>query len=134
VVDARTRVAAVEVPLAGYVAAGRPIEAIAQPDTIAIPEYLAGRGRTYVLRVKGDSMIEDCIQDGDYVIVEPRRDVRNGEMVIACLNGGEVTLKRFFREPGRVRLQPANSRYLPMYVTDEEFEVQGVVIGVMRRY
>jgi repressor LexA len=125
----------VDLPLLGTVSAGRPIEAVEQPDTIAVPQGMLGRrGRTYVLKVKGDSMIEDCIQDGDFVIVEERTDARNGEMVIACLGEGDVTLKRYYREIGQVRLQPANAAYEPIYVRDGEFRIQGIVIGILRKY
>jgi repressor LexA len=125
----------VDVPLMGFVAAGRPIEAIEQQESISLPESMLGRGKTYVLKVRGDSMIEDCIQDGDFVIVEERALARNGEMVIACLHDGEVTLKRYYRDPrGVVRLQPANARYEPILVREGEFKIQGVVIGVLRKY
>jgi repressor LexA len=124
------------VPLLGLVAAGQPIQAIAQDEqeTVTIPEQMLGRGRTYVLKVRGDSMIDDCIQDGDFVIVEERFAARNGEMVIACLNGDEVTLKRYFRDSRGVRLQPANARYEPIIIDEEAVRIQGVVIGVLRRY
>lgn len=126
---------AVDVPLMGFVSAGRPIEAIQQQESISLPESMLGRGKTYVLKVRGDSMIEDCIQDGDFVIVEERAIARNGEMVIACLNDGEVTLKRYYRDArGVVRLQPANARYEPILVREGEFRIQGVVIGVLRKY
>jgi len=126
---------AVELPLLGYVAAGIPIEAIVGSETIAVPEDLVGKRDTYVLRVKGDSMIDEQIRDGDYVIVEDRRVIdRNGEMVIALLNGSDVTLKRMFREHGHVRLQPANPAMQPIIVQEDQVQIQGVVIGVMRRY
>lgn len=127
----------VELPLLGLVAAGEPIEAVEHAETFGVPESMLGRGRSYVLKVRGDSMIEDCIQDGDFVIVEERTVARNGEMVIACIGGegGEVTLKRYYRDPrGVVRLQPANARYEPILVREGEFKIQGVVIGVMRKY
>ena len=125
---------AVELPLLGYVAAGVPIEAIVGSETIAVPEDLVGKRDTYVLRVKGDSMIDEQIRDGDYVIVEDRRTADNGEMVIALLNGSDVTLKKFYRENGKVRLQPANVTIDPIIVPAEQVQVQGVVIGVMRKY
>ena len=126
---------AVELPLLGYVAAGSPIEAIVGSETIAVPEDLVGKRDTYVLRVKGDSMIDEQIRDGDYVIVEDRRVTeKNGEMVIALLNGSDVTLKRLFREHGHVRLQPANPAMQPIIVQEDQVQIQGVVIGVMRRY
>ena len=97
-----------ELPLLGFVAAGAPIEAVAGTETIAVPEALAGKRDSYVLRVKGDSMIDEQIRDGDFVIVEDRKSADNGEMVIALVGGADVTLKKFYRENGRVRLQPAN--------------------------
>lgn len=127
----------VELPLLGLVAAGEPIEAVERTETFGVPESMLGKARSYVLKVRGDSMIEDCIQDGDFVIVEERTVARNGEMVIACIGGaeGEVTLKRYYRDArGVVRLQPANARYEPILVREGEFRIQGVVIGVMRKY
>ena len=95
---------------------------------------MIGKKETYVLQVKGDSMIEEQIRDGDYVIVENRQTARDGEMVIALLEGESVTLKKIYREAGgRVRLQPANARMDPFYVQEEDLRIQGVVIGVMRR-
>ena len=128
-------VRAVEVPLLGRVAAGAPIEAIEATETIFVPEDMLGRGRTYVLQVKGDSMIEEQIRDGDYVIVEDRQAARDGEMVIALLGGDSATLKKFYRESGGViRLQPANSAMKPIFVDEEDIRVRGVVIGVLRKY
>jgi repressor LexA len=125
---------AVELPLLGFVAAGAPIEAIASNETIAVPEDLVGKRDTYVLRVKGDSMIDEQIRDGDFVIVEDRKTAENGEMVIALLASTDVTLKKFYRENGHVRLQPANPTMQPIIVPAEQLQVQGVVIGVMRKY
>ena len=126
---------AVELPLMGRVAAGSPIEAVQSTETIWVPEDMVGRGQTYVLQVKGESMIEEQIRDGDYVIVEDRDTARDGEMVIALLAGDAVTLKKIYREAGgRVRLQPANARMDPLYVNEADLHIQGVVIGVMRRY
>lgn len=127
---------AVELPLLGFVAAGVPIEAVdpANNETIAVPEALIGKGDSYVLRVKGDSMIDEQIRDGDFVIVENRKSVDNGEMVIALLGGVDVTLKKFYRENGKVRLQPANPAMQPIIVGLNDVEVQGVVVGVMRKY
>ena len=124
----------VDLPLLGYVAAGAPIEAIAGSETIAVPETFVGRRETYVLRVRGDSMIDEQIRDGDFVVVEDRKTVENGEMVIALVRGAEVTLKKFYRENGHVRLQPANPAMRPMVIPADDVQVQGVVIGVMRRY
>jgi repressor LexA len=134
-VPTQVRVQAVELPLLGRVAAGSPIEAIQSSETIFVPEDMVGRGRTYVLQVKGESMIEEQIRDGDYVIVEDRTVARDGEMVIALLGGENVTLKKLYREPaGRLRLQPANSQMEPILVNAEDVRIQGVVIGVLRKY
>jgi repressor LexA len=131
---ARTGQRAVELPMLGYVAAGLPIEAVTGNETIAVPEDLVGRRDTYVLKVKGDSMIDEQIRDGDYVIVEDRKTAENGEMVIALLGGADVTLKKFYRENGRIRLQPANPAMQPMIVDAALVQLQGVVVGVMRKY
>lgn len=128
-------VRAVELPLLGRVAAGSPIEAIAGSETVFVPEDMVGRRDTYVLQVKGESMIDEQIRDGDYVIVEDRTSVRDGEMVIALVGGDSATLKKLYREgEGRVRLQPANRRMKPIYVDQDDLRVQGVVIGVLRKY
>ena len=132
--SARTGQRAIELPLLGYVAAGLPIEAIATNETIAVPEDLTGRRDSYVLRVRGDSMIDEQIRDGDFVIVEDRKTADNGEMVIALVGGTDVTLKTFYREGERVRLQPANPAMQPIVLDASHVQIQGVVIGVMRRY
>jgi repressor LexA len=134
-VPAKVDVRAVELPLLGRVAAGTPMEAVTGTETIFVPEDMVGRRDTYVLQVKGDSMIDEQIRDGDYVIVEDRQAARDGEMVIALLDGENVTLKKLFRErDGRVRLQPANSALRPTFVDPRALRIQGVVIGVLRRY
>jgi repressor LexA len=134
-VPADVKVRAVELPLLGRVAAGTPIEAVSGSETIFVPEDMVGRRDTYVLQVKGDSMIDEHIRDGDYVIVESRKSARDGEMVIALLEDEKVTLKKLYRESGgRVRLQPANARLKPIYVDGDALRVQGVVIGVLRKY
>ena len=133
-VPTRIGVRAMELPLLGFVAAGHPIEAVASNETIAVPENLIGRRDSYVLRVKGDSMIDEQIRDGDYVIVEDRKSADNGEMVIALVGGLEVTLKKIFQENGRVRLQPANPSMQPLLLDPDQVQVQGVVVGVMRKY
>ena len=125
---------AIELPLLGFVAAGAPIEAIATAESIAVPEDLVGKRDTYVLKGKGDSMIDEQIRDGDFVIVEDRKTAENGEMVIALLGGLDVTLKKFYRENSRIRLQPANPAMQPLLVPPEQIQIQGVVVGVMRRY
>jgi repressor LexA len=124
----------VELPLLGYVAAGVPIEAVASSETIAVPEDLVGRRDTYVLRVRGNSMIDEQICDGDFVIVEDRKTAQNGETVVALLGGSDVTLKKLYRENGRVRLQPANPAMQPLFIDPDQLQVQGVVVGVMRKY
>jgi len=134
-VPTQIAVRALELPLLGRVAAGSPIEAVQDTETIFVPEDMVGKKSTYVLQVKGDSMIEEQIRDGDYVIVEDRTTARDGEMVIALLEGQNVTLKKLFREGGgKVRLQPANSRMKPIFVDQDDVRVQGVVIGVLRKY
>ena len=134
-VPTEVRVEAVELPLLGRVAAGSPIEAVDASETIFVPENMIGRRETYVLQVKGDSMIEEQIRDGDYVIVENRTSADDGEMVIALLDGENVTLKKLYREGhGQVRLQPANARLQPLIVDQDRLRILGVVFGVLRKY
>ena len=125
---------AIDLPLLGYVAAGTPIEAVVSAETVTVPEDLVGTRDTYALRVRGNSMIDEQIRDGDLVVVEDRQTVHNGEMVIALLEGFEVTLKKFYRENGRIRLQPANDAVPPILVEADKVQVQGVVVGMLRRY
>jgi repressor LexA len=127
---------AVELPLLGAVAAGVPIEAIANDETVTVPESLIQRGGNhYVLRVRGSSMIDEQIRDGDFVIVNERKSADNGEMVIAMLHGNSATVKKLYRErDGRIRLQPANETLAPMYVHENDISIQGIVVGVLRRY
>ncbi|HVR44424.1 MAG TPA: transcriptional repressor LexA [Thermoanaerobaculia bacterium] len=122
-----------ELPFFGYIAAGRPLEVEPGDETVVVPEQLTGRGENFVLKVRGESMIEDGILDGDFVIVARRERAENGEMVVANV-AGEVTLKRFYRDGGRVRLQPANSSMAPIYARAEDVSIQGIVIGLMRRF
>ena len=125
----------VAVPLLGTVAAGLPIEAVAEQEEIALPESWLGRGRTYALRVRGDSMIDEQIRDGDTVVVEARETARNGETVIALVDDESVTLKQYHRESGgRVRLQPANPAVPVLILPEERVRIQGVVVGVLRRF
>jgi len=127
---------AVELPLLGNVAAGVPIEAIEDQESIAVPQDLLARaGRHYVLRVRGDSMIDEQIRDGDYVIVNARNVAQNGDMVVALVHGESATVKKLYREKdGRVRLQPANPTMPAMFFAAEDVTVQGIVVGVIRRY
>lgn len=130
----RKKAEAVELPLLGQVAAGKPIEAIETAGTMMVPADLVRRENAYVLRVKGDSMIEDGILDGDFVVVEERPSPENGETVVALVNG-EATVKRFFREKGgKIRLQPANERMAPLVYREKEVISRGRVVAVVRRY
>ena len=125
---------AVELPLLGNVAAGQPIEALENDDSIAVPAEFIRRSNTYVLRVVGKSMIDDGIWDGDYVVVEERPTAENGETVVATVDG-EATVKRFYHEKGgKVRLQPANESMAPIVVAAKNVEIRGVVVAVMRKY
>lgn len=135
VVATELRVAARPVPLFGAVAAGSPIDVVEQREMVAVPEDMLGRGEHYVLRVTGDSMIEEQIRDGDYLVVQHRETAENGDMVVALVDRESATVKKFYRErDGRVRLQPANAALEPMYFSAERVQVQGIVMGVMRRY
>lgn len=136
VVPPKGQTGATELPLLGLVAAGEPIEAVAGDDTIAVPDELVPRrGRSYVLKVRGSSMIDEHIRDGDYVIVQERNQADSGQMVIALVHGNTATVKRFYREPGGwIRLQPANPTMAPLRVNERDIVVQGVVVGVIRKY
>ncbi len=123
-----------DVPLAGLIAAGEPIEAVRGNELVAVPEDMIGRREVYVLKVRGESMVDEQVRDGDYVIVENRTDPKNGEMVVALLNGENATLKKFYREKSQIRLQPAHPTMKPIFVQDDEIAIQGVVVGVMRKY
>jgi repressor LexA len=127
---------AVDLPLLGLVAAGAPIEAVETGETVSVPEAFLRRGRGhYVLRVRGNSMIDEQIRDGDFVIVHERQTADNGEMVIALINSSGATVKRLYRErDGRIRLQPANEMMAPLYVHERDVAIQGIVVGVLRRY
>jgi repressor LexA len=125
---------AVEAPLLGTIAAGRPIEAITEQKSVLLPRDMVRKERTYVLRVQGDSMQEEQIRDGDFVVVEERQDARDGEVVVALIDGREATLKTLHRERGRIRLQPANPTMKPIYVRPADLRIQGVVTGIIRRF
>jgi repressor LexA len=123
-----------EVPLLGRIAAGSPVESVAQRETLNFADF-AGGSNTYALEVRGDSMIEDHICDGDMILLERTSEVRDGEIVVALVGGTETTLKRLYREAGgRIRLQPANSALQPIYVPAEDVEVQGRLLAVLRKY
>src|SRR5450432_3409642 len=123
-----------KLPLLGNIAAGSPIEAIENREEIDLETLFHSKNGVYVLKVRGDSMIEDHLCDGDYVVIERREIARNGEQVVALLDTGEATLKRFYREGSKIRLQPANSAMEPRIVEADRCKVQGVVIGVLRSY
>jgi repressor LexA len=124
-----------ELPLLGRIAAGQPVEAVANPETLSLGDFARGRSGVFVLKVKGDSMVDDHICDGDYILVEGSREARNGDIVVALVEGTDATLKRFFNEKnGRVRLQPANSQMDPIVLPAQDVQIQGRVIGVLRKY
>lgn len=124
----------VDLPFLGYIAAGSPIET--NTDTNASfkvsPELISGKKRAYVLQVKGKSMIEDHIEDGDYIVVEETESVTNGDIVVALLDNGLATVKRFYKEVTRIRLEPANSAMSPIYATN--VQIQGKVVGLIRKF
>ena len=124
----------VEVPLAGRIAAGAPVETFENQEVLSFSDF-AGDKDTYALQVRGDSMIEDHILDGDYVLIERTTDVRDGDVVVALVDGVETTLKRFFREPGgKVRLQPANPEMEPIVLPASRVQIQGRLLAVLRKY
>jgi repressor LexA len=124
----------VELPVLGFIAAGAPIEPYTDPHASlsVAPGMLSGKKRSFVLQVKGDSMVEEGILDGDYVVVEQKEVANNGDIVVAILENGFATLKRFFKEATRVRLEPANSQMAPIFA--KNVWIQGKVVGVIRRY
>jgi repressor LexA len=122
---------AFELPLLGYVSAGRPVETPEDNQTVKVSSHLA-RKASYALRVRGHSMIDDQIQDGDIILVEQRQSAENGETIVALINNERVTLKRFYVETDGIRLQPANPEMAPIYLKHEELQILGIVNGVMR--
>ncbi len=124
----------IELPLLGLVAAGAPIESVPDPEPVSVPQDFVGSGSNFVLKVRGESMIDDGIHDGDLVIVQSTAKAVDGDMVVAMVDG-EVTLKRLYRQaPGTIRLQPANSEMEPLFVAAADLTVQGIVVGLLRRY
>lgn len=123
---------AIELPLAGLITAGEPIEAIEEHETIGVPQSMVKNENSFVLKVKGESMIEDGILDGDYVIVERNYYPKNGDVVVALLDNTYATLKRYYREKDRIRLQPANHTMKPIY--DKNPAIQGIVRGILRTF
>ncbi len=136
VLPPRGTAAATEIPLLGRVAAGTPIESLMHEEAVSVPDaMLPRRGPNYALQVRGDSMIDEHILDGDFVVVHGKQTAENGEMVIALVNGSEATVKKFFREPGGwIRLEPANPKVAPMRYQENEVLIQGSVVGVIRKY
>jgi len=122
-----------ELPLLGRIAAGRPVEALENPETISLADFTRSK-EVFVLQVKGDSMQDEAILDGDYILVEKTSAVRNGEIVVALVDGTESTLKRIYKEGDKVRLQPSNAAMQPVIVPAAAVQVQGRVIGVLRKY
>jgi len=125
--------AAMELPLMGRIAAGRPVEALQNPETISLADFTRSKD-VFVLQVKGDSMQDEAILDGDYILVEKTSVVRNGEIAVALVDGMESTLKRIYKEGDKVRLQPSNAAMQPVMVSAAAVQVQGRVIGVLRKY
>ena len=124
-----------QIPLLGMVAAGQPIEAILSHETVSAPRNMIGRGRMFALRVRGDSMIEENIQDNDIIIVSSQETAENGQMVVALIDGNYATVKKFYREPDFIRLEPANPQFKPIFIkTTERIQIQGVVRGLIRKY
>ncbi len=121
-------------PLMGRIAAGRPIEAVENPETISLADFTSGSKDVYVLRVVGESMQDEHIVEGDYVIVESTKTARDGEIIVALVEGSDATLKRIYREGDKVRLQPSNAKMQPIVVPAHSVNVQGRVIGVLRKY
>ncbi|MDZ4257556.1 MAG: transcriptional repressor LexA [Gemmatimonadales bacterium] len=136
VLPPRGTTGATEIPLLGMVAAGMPIESVMAGEVIPVPDaMLPRRGPNYALKVRGQSMIDEQILDGDLVVVNGRDSADNGEMVIALVNGAEATVKRFYREPGGwIRLQPANAQMRPLRFQESDVLIQGVVVGVIRKF
>lgn len=122
------------IPFMGYIAAGSPIEAIANPELIEVPHFLQGRGEQYVLQVRGDSMIDAGILNGDWVIIEKRDHARNGEIVVALVHASEATLKRIEQLPDKVVLHPENTSMQAMHYRPDDVQIQGVLVGQMRQY
>lgn len=123
-----------DIPVLGIVAAGQPIEAVPDPQTISIPKDMVGRLQVYALRVEGHSMVNDNIRHGDFIIIEARHTAENGETVVAMIDNEEVTLKKLYIEPDHIRLQPANPAVTPIILHNHEVKILGVVCAVIRKY
>jgi repressor LexA len=127
---------AIGLPILGMIAAGQPIETIqGHPETLEVPPFMVGRKHSYVLQVRGESMVEEGILDGDFVVIQEKEVPSNGEMVVALVGNGEATLKRYYKERGHIRLQPSNVMMEPIIVpAGTPIQIQGVCIGVIRKY
>ena len=123
-----------QLPMMGYIAAGRPIEAIETPENMDVPPPLRSEKPCYVLQVKGDSMIDEGILDGDWVVIEQKDTARNGEIVVALVENSDATLKRIEQKPNEVILHPANETMTPMHYHPDQVKIQGVLVGQMRSY
>jgi len=132
--DRRAESGSVDLPLVGRVAAGKPIQAIEQADAITVPPDMLGKGETFVLQVTGDSMIDSHAIDGDYVLVEKTSRPQDGDTVVALVRGGEATLKRYRRVRDKIWLEPANPAYEPIVVDEADVTIQGIVVGILRKY
>lgn len=132
--DSESKLIGIELPVLGYIAAGAPIEPITDPNiTLEISQsLLSGKKRAFVLQVKGESMIDDGILPDDFVVVEEQEEAKNGDIVVALLDNGFATLKRYYREASRIRLEPANSKMMPIFAT--KVKIQGKVVGVIRKF
>lgn len=134
-VDAGRGRGAIQLPLSGTIAAGKPLEAVQTSEAISVPiDMVRDSNNSYVLRVQGDSMIDEQIRDGDYVVIERRDVADDGETVVALIDGSDATLKRLYRDSSMIRLEPANPRMSPIVIPAEKVRVQGVVVGVIRKY
>jgi len=123
-----------EIPLLGLVSAGKPIEAVENPESISISPGFTSKNKTFALKVIGDSMVDEHIRNGDYVIVEERKSAKDGETVVALIDNNEVTIKKFYHKKNKIHLEPANVNMKPIIVDEKNVQIQGVVIGLMRKY
>jgi repressor LexA len=131
----RAKPSKMEIPMRGRIAAGAPLEAVEQAETLNFADFIGGGADTYALEVRGNSMIDDHICDGDIVLLEKAADVRDGDIVVALVAGSDATLKRLYREPGdKIRLQPANSTLKPIVIRSADVEIQGRLLAVLRKY
>jgi len=122
------------VPVLGSVAAGKPIEAVVLPESISIPPTFMKRGKHFILKVNGNSMIDEHIADGDFIILRERDNAQNGETVVALIDGTEATVKKYYNKSGKVELHPANNEVETLILDPDRIQIQGVVVGVMRKY